>query len=71
MTGIEGTADAVWRWPEEPAKTSTFKGFCNAGEAVFAAWLLERWFGRLSTFGDLWLALKHQPLLCCLGPRLM
>src|SRR5262249_18007926 len=33
--------------------TSTFKGFCNAGEAVFAAWLLERWHGRPFTFGDL------------------
>ena len=33
--------------------TSTFKGFCNAGEAVLAAWLLERWYGRPFTFGDL------------------
>src|SRR5262249_46595919 len=33
--------------------TSTFKGFCNAGEAVLAAWLLERWFVRPFTFGDL------------------
>src|SRR5262249_39557074 len=33
--------------------TSTFKGFCNGGEAVLAAWLLERWYGRPFTFGDL------------------
>ena len=33
--------------------TSTFKGFCSAGEAVLAAWLLERWFARPFTFGDL------------------
>src|SRR5262249_6065467 len=33
--------------------TSTFKGICNAGEAVLAAWLLERWYGRPFTFGDL------------------
>src|SRR5262252_8617328 len=33
--------------------TSTFKGFCNAGEAVLAAWLLEQWFDRPFTFCDL------------------
>jgi PAS domain S-box-containing protein len=33
--------------------TSLFKGFCNAGEAVLAAWLLDRWFGRPFRFGDL------------------
>jgi PAS domain S-box-containing protein len=33
--------------------TSIFKGFCNAGEAVLAAWLVERWFGRPFMFGDL------------------
>jgi integral membrane sensor domain MASE1 len=33
--------------------TATFKGLCNAGEAVLAAWLLERWFGRPFTIGDL------------------
>ena len=33
--------------------TSIFKGFCNAGEAVLMAWLLDRWFGRAFTFGDL------------------
>jgi len=33
--------------------TSLFKGFCNSGEAVLAAWLLERWFGRPFRFGDL------------------
>jgi PAS domain S-box-containing protein len=32
--------------------TSILKGFCNAGEAVLVALLLERWFGRPSTFGD-------------------
>jgi PAS domain S-box-containing protein len=33
--------------------TSLFEVFCNAGEAVVAAWLLERWFGRPFTFGNL------------------
>ena len=33
--------------------TSLFVGFCSAGEAVLAAWLLDRWFGRAFTFGDL------------------
>jgi PAS domain S-box-containing protein len=32
--------------------TSILKGFCNAGEAILMAWLLERWFGRPFTFGD-------------------
>ena len=32
---------------------SLSKGLCNAGEAVIAAWLLERWFGRPFTFGNL------------------
>jgi len=32
---------------------SIFKGFCNAGEAVLIAWLVERWFGRPFMFGDL------------------
>jgi integral membrane sensor domain MASE1 len=33
--------------------TSLFVGFCNAGEALLVAWLLERWFGRAFTFDDL------------------
>ena len=33
--------------------TSVFDGFCNAGEAALAAWLLERWFGLPFTFVDL------------------
>jgi two-component sensor histidine kinase/integral membrane sensor domain MASE1 len=33
--------------------TSLCKGFCNAGEAVLTAWLLERWFGRPFRFADL------------------
>ena len=33
--------------------TSVLKGFCNAGEAVVVAWLLERWFGRPFAFCDL------------------
>jgi PAS domain S-box-containing protein len=33
--------------------TSVLKGFCNAGEVVLMAWLLERWFGRSFAFGDL------------------
>ncbi|MFZ0854483.1 MAG: HWE histidine kinase domain-containing protein, partial [Hyphomicrobiaceae bacterium] len=32
--------------------TSLFKGFCNAGEAVLTAWLIERWFGREFAFDD-------------------
>jgi PAS domain S-box-containing protein len=33
--------------------TTLFNGFWNAGEAVFAAWLLERWFGPFFTFCSL------------------
>jgi PAS domain S-box-containing protein len=33
--------------------TSLGEGFCNAGEAVLVAWLIERWFGRPFRFGDL------------------
>jgi integral membrane sensor domain MASE1 len=32
---------------------SVLKGFCNAGEAALAAWLLERWFGPEFAIGDL------------------
>ena len=32
--------------------TSVLKGFCNAGEAVLTAWLIERWFGRAFVFDD-------------------
>jgi len=34
--------------------TSMLKAFCNAGETVLMAWLLERWFGPHFTFGDLY-----------------
>ena len=30
--------------------TSVFKGFCNAGEAILTAWLIEQWFGRTFAF---------------------
>lgn len=33
--------------------TSILKGFCNAGEAVLVAWLLDRWFGPAFGFDDL------------------
>jgi PAS domain S-box-containing protein len=33
--------------------TSILKGFCNAGEAILLAWLLDRWFGSAFGFGDL------------------
>src|SRR5262245_28948039 len=33
--------------------TSVLKGFCNAGEAVLMAWLLERLFGGPFDFGNL------------------
>src|SRR5215831_6360684 len=33
--------------------TSIFNGSWNAGEAVLAAWLLERWFGQPFMFGNL------------------
>jgi PAS domain S-box-containing protein len=33
--------------------TALLKGFCNAGEAVLAAWLLQRWFTGPFTFADL------------------
>jgi PAS domain S-box-containing protein len=33
--------------------TAVFKGICNVTESVILAWLLERWFGRAFSFGDL------------------
>jgi integral membrane sensor domain MASE1 len=33
--------------------TSMLRSLCSAGEAVFVAWLLERWFGRAFAFSDL------------------
>src|SRR5215510_5025092 len=33
--------------------TALLKGFCNAGEAMLAAWLLRRWFAGPFTFADL------------------
>src|SRR5262245_15289846 len=33
--------------------TALLKGFCNAGEALLAAWLLQRWFASPFTFSDL------------------
>src|SRR5262245_44368034 len=33
--------------------TALLKGFCNAGEALLAAWLLQRWFAGPFTFSDL------------------
>ena len=33
--------------------TAILKGFCNAGEAILVAWLLDRWFGPAFGFGDL------------------
>jgi PAS domain S-box-containing protein len=33
--------------------TSVLKGFCNAGEVVLMAFLLERWFGQPFAFGNL------------------
>src|SRR5262245_1387797 len=32
--------------------TSVLKGFCNAGEAVLTAWLIERWLGPAFAFDD-------------------
>jgi PAS domain S-box-containing protein len=33
--------------------TSILNGFCNAGEAVLVAWLIEKWFGPQFAFGDI------------------
>jgi integral membrane sensor domain MASE1 len=33
--------------------TSVFKGLCNAGEAVFTAWLIKQWFGHAFAFDEL------------------
>src|SRR5262249_18460130 len=33
--------------------TAVFKGFCNIGEPVIVARLLQRWFGAVFSFGDL------------------
>ena len=38
---------------DRSVSTSLCKGFCNAGEAVLVAWLLEWWFGRPFRFADL------------------
>jgi integral membrane sensor domain MASE1 len=46
---VVGTVAAGVRGP----LTSLLNGFWNAGEALLAAWLLEHWFGRSFTFGDL------------------
>jgi integral membrane sensor domain MASE1 len=32
--------------------TSVFKGFCDGGEAVLTAWLIEQWFGGAFAFDD-------------------
>jgi PAS domain S-box-containing protein len=33
--------------------TAVFKGFCNIGEPLILAWLLDRWFGPAFSFQDL------------------
>jgi integral membrane sensor domain MASE1 len=33
--------------------TAVLKGFCNIGEPVIVAWLLQRWFGPAFAFSDL------------------
>jgi integral membrane sensor domain MASE1 len=49
--------------------TSTLKAFCNAGETVLMAWLLERWFGPHFTFGDLYRVGVSSPPLGWQLPR--
>jgi two-component sensor histidine kinase len=44
--------------------TSLLKGFCNAGEAVLTAWLIERWFGREFAFDDLRRVLGFVAVAC-------
>jgi len=44
--------------------TSLFKGFCNAGEAVLVAGLIEHWFGRAFAFDDLRRVLSFVAAAC-------
>jgi integral membrane sensor domain MASE1 len=53
MVGVVVGTVAANLMSERSLTTSILKGFCNAGEAVLVAWLLERWFGRPFTFCDL------------------
>jgi integral membrane sensor domain MASE1 len=50
---IAGTVAAGLVGDERSLVTSLFNGIWNAGEALLAAWLLERWFGQPFAFGDL------------------
>src|SRR5215510_6989661 len=53
VVGIVAGTVAANLMSDRSLSTSILKGFCNAGEAVLLAWLLERWFGRPFTFCDL------------------
>jgi PAS domain S-box-containing protein len=50
---VVGTIGAGLMSDSRGPLTSLLNGFWNAGEAVLAAWLLERWFGQPFTFSDL------------------
>jgi len=53
VIGIVSATIAANLMSDRSLWTSVFKGFCNAGEAVFTAWLIEQWFGHTFAFDDL------------------
>jgi PAS domain S-box-containing protein len=50
---VAGTVASGLMSHDRSLVTFIFNSFWNAGEAVFVAWLLERWFGTPFTFSDL------------------
>jgi PAS domain S-box-containing protein len=53
VIGVVAGTIAANLMSDRSVATSIFKGFCNAGESLLMAWLLETWFGQHFTFGDL------------------
>jgi len=53
IVGLMAGALAASAVSDKGLMTSMLRSICSAGEAVFVAWLLERWFGRAFAFSDL------------------
>lgn len=53
VVGIVAGAAAASIISDRSPITSLLGSICSAGEAVFVAWLLERWYGRAFAFSDL------------------
>jgi len=53
VIGVVAATIAANLMSDRSVWTSLFKGFCNAGEAVLVAGLIQRWFGRAFAFDDL------------------